>query len=70
MSGVAAAAAQESLDMIRARLRAHFPRRSGQDLWLMTPHPQLGYERPENVISEGRGNDVLAIIDLLDDEAG
>lgn len=36
------------------------------DAWLNSPHPQLGGEKPINVIAAERGGEVGAIIDRLD----
>ena len=35
-------------------------------LWLQTGHPQLGGERPYDVINEGRTAEVLEVIDRLE----
>jgi putative toxin-antitoxin system antitoxin component (TIGR02293 family) len=35
-------------------------------LWLQSPHPQLGGERPVDVINAGRALDVLEVIERLD----
>ncbi len=35
-------------------------------LWLQSPHPQLKGARPYELISEGRTNEVLEIIERLD----
>ncbi len=35
-------------------------------LWLQSPHPQLGGERPYDLINKGRANEVLEVIERLD----
>lgn len=37
--------------------------------WLHTPHPQLGGERPVDLVQEGRTEEVTAILDRLDADA-
>lgn len=35
-------------------------------LWLQSPHPQLGAERPYDLINQGRTGEVLEVIERLD----
>jgi putative toxin-antitoxin system antitoxin component (TIGR02293 family) len=38
-------------------------------LWLLAPHPQLGGERPADLLAEGRLEEVRAVIERLRDSA-
>lgn len=35
-------------------------------LWLQSPHPQIGGNRPYDLINQGRTNEILEIIERLD----
>lgn len=48
---------------------AEFFEPSDVKLWLLAPNPQLGGERPVDLLSQERVKDVLAVIERLRDSA-
>lgn len=58
--------AQRAIEVeVRRRLAAWYTA-ADVDLWLVSPHPQLGGESAASAIAGGRGAEVLAILDRPD----
>jgi hypothetical protein len=53
-----------ALNVVLERLSEVIDPSASED-WLFTPVPGLGYERPVDLIREGRAKDVLNLIDAL-----
>lgn len=56
------------LDYLTERLSEFFAPEDAR-LWLFAPHPQLGGERPADLVAKGRHSEVLAVIARLVDSA-